>query len=62
MNLYYILPENDSFKCPVVISLHTWTPFSLVSLFGGGNVVEKSLSLLTAHCPEILWEEVPVTL
>jgi hypothetical protein len=33
----------------------------LEPLFGGGNILMKSLSLLTAHCPEILWEEVPVT-
>jgi len=46
-----------SSKCPAIITQHTGTSLALVMLFYGENILVKSLSVLSAHCPEIFWEE-----
>ena len=50
--------SNVSSKCPAIISQYAGTSFTLVSLFHGGNILVKSVSVLISHCPQILWEEV----
>jgi hypothetical protein len=50
--------ERPFYKCPAIFSQHNGTLFALVSLFCGGNILVKSLSLLIGHCPETFWEEV----
>jgi hypothetical protein len=37
-----------------ILELH----FALASVFRGGNILVKSLSVLIGHCPDIFWEEV----
>jgi hypothetical protein len=49
---------NVSSKCPAIFNQHTGTSLALASLFRGGNILVKSLSVLIGHCPEIFWEDV----
>jgi hypothetical protein len=41
-----------------MISQYNGASFTLASFFRGGYIQAKLLSVLIAHFPEILWEEV----
>jgi hypothetical protein len=49
---------NVFYKCPAIISQRTGALLPLIPLFHGENILVKSLSVLIAHYPEILREEV----
>ena len=47
-------------QCPTVVCQHCWSPFALISLFHGSNVLVKAFAMFIADITKIVWKEVQV--